>query len=338
MLWVKFAICFFLIIVSGYKLSSYADIISKAGRFSASLMGILILAFITSCPELVVSLTSITTVNAPDLAMGDLLGADVFNIFAIALLGIICGRGSILMTSTGPSGQSRSNILSAALTAVMLFVVIGFIILSHIFSFRLEIFNISLGSILLAVIYILGCTFIYKHEAHIAKPETKEKIAKPLIIKFIISALIIIGSGIWLAYIGKEITDFYNWNEMYVGVLLLAFATTTPEFIVSLTALKRNSVYMATGNLLGSNLFNLFIIFVLDASLRKGNFFSCISGLNILPASLAIILTVIAIGAMLKKPARKPGAKYFPWDSTIIITVFLAGHYLLFKLVHVLKW
>lgn len=295
-------------------------------------MGVLFLAFITSCPEIVTSLGSITVVYAPDLATGDLLGAVIINIFVIALLGILCRKGSILVE------QSRVNIFAAALTILMLLVIIGFISLRHFSNLQLGILNVGFGSILLGLIYIIGIAIIYRQEIDTAKLNTKGNIAISLKIKFFIAAAIIIISGLWLANIGKKIADFYSWNEMYVGVLLIAFATTMPEFVVSLTALKRNSVYMAAGNLLGSNFFNLFIIAILDSVFRKGEFFSYISRLNVFPALLAMILTAIAMGAMLKKPAKGAILARFPWDSAIIIAVFLVGHYLIFNLVYTIKW
>jgi len=321
MLWIQFIICAAAIIASGYKMTVFADEISKKTGLSSGLMGMLILAFITSCPELATALSSISIVNAPDLAIGDLVGANAFNIFAIALLGVLCGKGSILRR------QSKIDIFTAALAVLMLIVVIASIRLGSI----AEIFHTSLGSIIIGVLYIGGIVFIYKRETH-AAPREREGITTALKSKFAIAALIIIASGVWLARIGKNISVAYDLNEMYVGVLLIAFATTMPEFVVSLTALKQNSISMATGNLLGSNIFNIFIITILDAFLRRGNFFTYVSGTNILVGLFAITLTVIALGAMLKKSEGGKILKFFSWDSLIIIAVFLAGHILIFNL------
>ncbi len=331
MLWIQFIICAGFIIVSGYKLAVCADIICEKTKLSRGFMGILILAFITSCPELVTGLSSIALVNAPDLAMGDLLGANIFNILAIVILGIMCGKGSILR------GQSRVNVITAVLTLLMLLVATSSITLNHLTGLSLKVRNVGFGSILLGFIYLSGMMLIYKKNGGAIRPEAREKIPGALMTRFIISAIIIVASGVWLANIGKNISVFYHLNEMYVGILLIAFATTLPEFIVSLTALKQNSVSMATGNLLGSNLFNLFIIFLLDVSFRKGSLFSYVSNLNLFPACFAFVLTAIALGAMLKKPTGKKILRYFSWDSLIIIGVFVTGHYLLFNLVNAAK-
>lgn len=321
MLWIQFIICAAAIITSGYKMTVFADEISEKTGLSSGLMGTLILAVITSCPELVTTLSSISVVDAPDLALGDLVGANAFNIFAIALIGILCGKGSILR------GQTKVSIFTASLSVFMLIVVIVSIRWNGI----AEIFDISLGSIAIGALYIGGVVLIYKKEGRGA-PRARERIKPSLKAKFSIAASIIIASGVWLAKIGKDISVVYGLNEMYVGVLLVAFATTMPEFVVSLTALKQNSVSMAVGNLLGSNIFNIFIIIILDAFLRRGNFFTYVSDMNILVGFFTVALTAIALGAMLRRGGEGRAFKFFSWDSLIIIAVFLAGHILLFNL------
>ena len=295
MMWLQFIICAALILIFGSRLTGYADVISKKGIFSAGLMGVLFLSVITSCPELSVSLGSVTLVNAPDLATGDLIGAVIINVFAILVLGILYRKGSIL------AGQKRSNILSAALTILMLGFIIGFLSLRALCGLRLGIFNIGADSIILGLIYITGISIIYRHETRMRRSAVKEKVEGLVWIKFCVSAAVIIISGFWLARIGKTIADVKGWNEMHVGLVFIAIATTLPEFVVSLTALRLNSVDMAVGNLLGSNFFNLFILFILDIFFRRGEFLSFVSLSNIYPAFFAMLLMVMLLIKMLKR-------------------------------------
>ncbi len=321
MLWIQFIGCLACIIAAGSKMTVFADEISEKTGLSSGLMGAIILAAITSCPELFTSLSSISVVDAPDLAMGDLLGADAFNIFSIALIGVLCGRGSILR------GQSKVSVFTAALTVLMLITVAVSVRLRGI----TDILHISLGSLILAALYLGGIFYIYKKDGR-GEARKKERITASLTVKFIAAALVIIASGVWLAKIGKSISIVYGLKETYVGVLLIAFATTTPELVVSFVALKQGSVPMAAGNLLGSNIFNLFIIVILDMALPKGNFFTYVSPFNIPVAFFAMALSAIAIPAMLKKPPGGKVLRFFTWDSLIIIGAFLAGHILLFNM------
>ena len=147
MVWLRFLLCSSLIVVSGYVLSVKADMISRKTRFSAGLMGVFFLAIITSFPELFTSLGSVaSSVDAPDLAAGDLIGAVAINVFVIALLGMLSGRGSIL------KGQSRGNLITASLTTGMLLVIMG----SVAFTPGWSVAGIGAGSLLLAALINLA--------------------------------------------------------------------------------------------------------------------------------------------------------------------------------------
>jgi len=333
MLWPQFFICALIIIVSGSRLSLYAGAISEKTGFSAGLMGILVLAVITSFPEIFTSIGAATLVNAPDLAMGDLLGAVIINVLAIAILGMLSAKGSLM------AGQSRANIMTAAFTALMLLAVITSIGLRIAGAPPSGALNISAASFILALLYATGIFFIYRGASGGgAGAGARNKIDGALKIKFIASATAIAASGLWLARIGKGISEFYGWGEMSVGIILMAIATTMPEFVVSFAAAKRGSPHMAAGNLLGSNLFNIFIIFILDIFFREGELFSRISPSNILPASLAAVMTGIALYAMFKRPAKEPAARRISPEAGVIIAVFLIGHYIIFKLARAVNW
>lgn len=294
MLWTQFIICAVLILISGYKLSDYAHIISKKGIFSVGLMGVLFLSVITSCPEIFTALGSITIVTAPDLATGDLVGSVIINLIAVAAFAFFYKKGAVL------NGQSKTNVLTAALTILMLGLIIGFISLRAFFDLRLGVFNIGFDSIVLGLIYVMGIAVIYNRETGAGKAREKGKTGMWLWIRFSIASAVIITCGFWLAAIGKSIADFYGWNEMMIGLVLIAFTTSLPEFVVSLSAVKMGAHEMAVGNILGSNFFNLFIIIILDIFFREGQFLSFVSVSNIYPAFLAIILSFFVLAKMLK--------------------------------------
>jgi len=327
MLWLKFLICAAVILIAGSRLSIYADTISERTGFSASVMGVIVLAFITSCPELVTSLKSITaSINAPDLAAGDLLGANMYNMLTLALLAILFGKGSLL------GGLGRGSKLTSAFVIAMLAIVLGAVLLYNAGAVPLGILNISFASMLLAGIYIAGTITIYRHETAKGSEKKEEKIAAALLVKSVFSAAILVLAGIWLAHLGKAIADHYKLGEMYVGVLFLALATTLPECVVSFTALKRGAVSMAAGNLLGSNFFNISIIAILDIVMRKGEFFAYVSNLNIIPAATALLLTIAGFMAMAQKLPAAKRVRRISWDSAVIIVLFLIGHVLMFNL------
>ena len=296
-LWIQFIICTALIFIFGFRLSRYADTISQKGIFSAGFMGIFFLAAITSFPEVATSLGSITIVNAPDMATGDLFGAVIINLCVIGMLSILYKKGSIL------AGQKKANILTAVLTLLMIGILVGFISFRATTGMRLGIFNIGIDSIIIGLIYVLGIRALYNHETNATKRQSQGNHTR-LWVKFAVCAAIIMASGFWLARTRKGIADANGWNEMYVGLTIMAIATTLPEFVVSLSALKLNSVDMAVGNIIGTNFFNISIIVLLDIFFRKDEFLATVSFLNIYPAFLAMLLMGIAIIFMRRKPKQ----------------------------------
>jgi len=121
---------------------------------------------------------------------------------------------------------------------------------------------------------------------------------------------------------------------MYVGIILVAVATTMPEFVVSFSAMRRGSHSMAVGNLLGSNFFNLAILAFIDLVLLRGSIFRFITELCVFPAILGAGLTAIALGALLVKPSKHASRHPFAFDTGVIIALFIVGQYMLFQLTH----
>lgn len=88
-LWIKFLICTSLIVYSGTKLSKYGDIIAEKTGIGGTLIGVALMASVTSLPELVTGISSVTYADVPDIAAGDVLGSCVFNMLILAFLDAI---------------------------------------------------------------------------------------------------------------------------------------------------------------------------------------------------------------------------------------------------------
>jgi cation:H+ antiporter len=89
LLWLAFTLCTLTILYCGVQLSRYGDIIAEKTGFGGLWIGVILLAFVTSLPELVTGLSSVIIFQTPDIAAGDVFGSCVFNIFILALLDIL---------------------------------------------------------------------------------------------------------------------------------------------------------------------------------------------------------------------------------------------------------
>ena len=332
LLWLKFIVAALIIIFSGIKLCHYGDLIAQKTGLTRAWIGIILIAAITSLPELVTSMSAALMVKAPDLALGDLLGSNAFNLMALGFLFIIYHQR-----------RPTSKIVGGAICSLFGVILVGLVgggILSHSpFSFGW----FGLDSLLILIIYLLGMRLVYGYEHRNESPKSPEgqaygagKVQGPklnhegIYLGFIVAALFIVGAGIWLANLGKEIAEVTSWGESFVGSLFLAVTTSLPEVVVAGTALKIGALDMAIGALLGSNMFNLAIIPLTDIFYRSGPILKAVSSTNLLTTGMVAVLTTITLGGLLYR-SKKRVPRFSP-DSLLLVTIYLIGMYYLFKI------
>jgi cation:H+ antiporter len=96
LVWMQFVICLAIIVVAGSRLSKDADIIAEKTGLGRVWVGIVLLATVTSLPEIATGISSVTLVNKPDLAIGDLFGASLINLTILAVIDVLYKKGPIL--------------------------------------------------------------------------------------------------------------------------------------------------------------------------------------------------------------------------------------------------
>ncbi|MDI6815466.1 MAG: hypothetical protein QMC90_05260, partial [Dehalococcoidales bacterium] len=114
LVWLKFAVCVAIIFVAGIRVAKYGDIIAEKTGLGELWVGVVMVAMATSLPELFTGISAVTWADAPDVTIGDLFGANTFNLLNLALLDILCQRGPLLTAATG-----RGHMLTAGLSLVL---------------------------------------------------------------------------------------------------------------------------------------------------------------------------------------------------------------------------
>jgi cation:H+ antiporter len=335
LIWLKFVICAAIIFFAGRRLAKYADIIAEKTGLGGLWIGLILVATSTSLPEIFTGIGSIVFVDAPDLTVGNLFGANSYNLLNIVLLDFL-HKGSPLLGVVS-SGQ----LLTAGLSLIpLLIAMIGIFLSTPLPAFG--IFHISIYSILILTAYLISARIIFRFEKNQALlkelQEEREVVFKykefPLKKAFLfygISASIIVIAGIWLAYIGEQLAQNLGWQRNFVGSLFLGFATTLPEITVSASAIYIGAKEMAVANMLGSNLFNMSIIFINDALYKKAHIFQSVSSNHIFSGLVVIFMTAIIITGLALKPKDKRifGLSNY---SIALIFVFILGAYINFVL------
>ena len=147
---------------------------------------------------------------------------------------------------------------------------------------------------------------------------------------FSITALFVIGSAICLAFIGYEIAEIIGLGESFVGSFFHAFTTSLPEITVSFVALRLGAVDMAVADILGSNMFNIVIIFLVDLFFSQGAILSSVSSAHLITAVVAVVMSLLVIIGLRFRQKRKTFI-VISWYSPALIALYIFGAYTLFK-------
>ena len=145
---------------------------------------------------------------------------------------------------------------------------------------------------------------------------------------FFASAVAVVVSGTVLAKYGDEIAVRKGWGQLWVGTILLAFATSLPELVANITAAWRDEPGLAVGNIFGANMVNMFFLAAIALAYGIGRFFGRLAPQHKLLAGVALSITAltVALGASgLGVSAFKIGLA-----SAIILAAYLAGVRLLY--------
>lgn len=221
-----------------------------ASRFgiSPAFIGLTVVAFGTSLPELVVTSEAFRGGNF-EIGMGNIIGSNIANIALI--LGLY---GLLQPGSGGAYSQKRGSLQQIIL---MLLATGSFVLLAwrgtyDIFS---GIFMLALFAAILVMLWRTG---------NIMEMSSPEHSRYPLLFTFAGIAAVIIGAHLLLIGV-VEIAEIFSIPPVVIGLSMVAIGTSLPELATSIVAAYRNSPGIAVGNILGSNIFNLLFVLGLNA-------------------------------------------------------------------------
>ncbi len=326
--WLQFVICAAVIVFAGSRLTRNAAVVADKTGIGSAWVGALMLPLATSLPELVTTLRA-AAIQAPDLALGNILGSCLYNLALLAVIDMIEGRGPL--TARINKGHTIVASLSIITICIAALAVIG--------VFTLQAGWVGIETILIAVIYLLGSRFIYRYEKKNmpevfgeAELETgtgvKTTTGKALT-NFALAAGLIVLAGIFLTDASDRIAIETGLGRTFVGSIFLAVSTSLPETVTTITAVRLGYLNMAVANIFGANFMNLFIIFIADIFYRQGPLLQAVSGQHLLSAVIVILMSTIIIFGLTyrsEKTFTRAGI-----DTILVFVAYLVAFYMLFK-------
>lgn len=260
------------VIYFSVKASIYVDLLDKKTSLSGAFIGGVMLSAVTSLPELFTSVSAIVFLKNPGMGLGNILGSNLFNTMILALLILIFIK-DFAKIKVGKSHYSTIEALGIAYLGLF-FISIGF---------NFSILNIEWISILFVVVYIFALKKmmkdtpgideiqekIGKHEKTelnntIIESKLSELSVKQIGMRFIFVSIMIVVVSIAITFATSKIATILNLKAGLAGALLLGIATSLPEVSSTFSLFKIKNFNIGIGNIIGSNLFNLTILTIVD--------------------------------------------------------------------------
>jgi len=328
LVWLEFLGVTAVIVFSGTRLTRYGDVISEKTGLSRLWLGMVLMAGVTSLPELATGLSAVAS-NLPDIAVGNILGSCVFNVGILGVLDTLSRKVPL------SSKVNQANILSAGMSILFL----GGVSLSLYLGGQLPGLGwMGLYTPLIAFGYLGTMRMAFKFEKRrstsaaglVVDREASALTLGAAILRYALHAAVVVGAAVFLPSIAERIAEMTGLGQTFVGNIFVAISTSLPEMTVCLAAMKIGAVDMAVGNIFGSNIFNMFILAIEDIFYFKGPILSFVQGQNLIPSLLAVAMTGLAIAGLIYNAEKK--LFIWAWDSFGIILIFLVNLVLLYLL------
>lgn len=251
-----------LVVLGADWLVNGASSIARRAGISEFVIGLTIVGFGTSCPELVVSLTGAIEGNS-DISVGNVVGSNIFN--ALFILGL-----TALVLPVGMTDKNRRIDIPITLVVTILLVVLGIT-----GSMSGPVISRWEGVVMLLVfsVYLFYC---FKSDSKDEFSETRQAtLSFPKAIALTLTGLagLIFGGDLFVDS-ATALARQIGVSDKFIAVTILAGGTSLPELATSLTAAIRGKEQLALGNILGSNVFNAMLILGLSSIITPLSFAS----------------------------------------------------------------
>ncbi len=322
-----------LIVAAGTVLARSGDAIAARTNLGGIWIGSVFLALATSLPEVSTDIAAVR-IHAPDLAVGDVFGSSMANMLILAIVNLL----------PPGSGLFRKATLDHALyasVAIILTCIAAIIILVHPTRTYL---GLGPGSFLLVVVYLVGSRAVFRRSAlareaamteemsggarekeardHEPAAESQPSLRRAVLL-FVVGAAVMLLAAPLFARSAEEVAVVTGIGATFVGTWMVGLATSLPELVTSLAAVRMRAYDMAVGNLFGSNAFNMTIFAILDAVQPGPPVLGMVSPMHAISAMAAVALMAVGTAALVYRSQGRL-ALLEPSSMVIIIGYVLA--------------
>ncbi len=312
------------VIACGIVLARSADEIARRTGLGGLLVGMLLLAFATSLPEVLAGMTAALD-HAPDIAVGNIFGSSMANMAILAAIDL--GWRRRVWPSVGV-GHARLAAIAIALTTIA--------VLAAVAPSGITVGWVGIEPIVIFGGYVAAAAWVQRSgRARNAKAAAGAELLVPTgwgretphppirreLLRTGLATLGIVATAPLLAVSAKGIAGETVLGETIAGVVLVAIATSLPELVASAAALRIGAHDLAVGNLFGSNAINIAILVFIDAAYLPGPILAAVSTATLVAGVAALLLMALALAAIVENDTTRIGR--FEPDSVLLLLLYL---------------
>jgi cation:H+ antiporter len=341
-LWINFAVfaaSALAVWTAGTRVARYADTIATKTGIGHVAIGMMLLGGVTSLPEVAISIFS-SLAGSPTLAVNNLLGGVAMQRALLAGVDGFIGREALTVIVASPA-----VLLQAALGTFILIVVAAAVSIGD-----MPVFGVGAWSWAILALYVFSIWTIAQSkgrqpwipqgaQAHDsdrngagANPSEKQggSSLRSVTAKTVAAAAVILAAGFLLSRTADAIAVQTGLGQSFVGAVLLAISTSLPELSTVISSVRLRQYEMAISDILGTNLFNVALIFLVDAMYRGGPVLNEVSRFSLVASLLGALLTTIYLIGLVERRNRTIGRMGI--DSLATLVVYFAGLFVLYRL------
>jgi len=300
---------FIILLYSGDLLVKGGVALSSHFRISTLVVGVTVVSFGTSAPELFVSLDAALS-GSPDISIGNVVGSNISNI------ALVLGFTAILLPLPVRSNSIKYD-WPVMMGASLLFYVF---ILNH----KLETYEGIIFIILLISFMVWTIWNSRRENRGLAEefPEAKHSIPIAVLLLVASSVGLYFGANL-LVDSAKNIAIEFGVSERVIGLTIVAFGTSVPELATSAVAAFKKEMDISIGNIIGSNIFNIFGVLGVTSIVKNIRITEAIISFDVL-----IMLAISVLLFLLILPLKK--GKLQRWKGILLLSSYFIYVYLVF--------
>jgi cation:H+ antiporter len=298
---------FFPLIYGANFLVDSASSIAKKFKIPNIVIGLTIVAFGTSSPELIVNVFGAIS-GKSEMVLGNVIGSNIFNIL------MILGISSIIYPIAVKKDTVKIEIPLCILSSLIVILLANDrIIDGMVFSMITRIDGILL--LLFFVIFMIYNFQLMKKEKTDEEIEIKEYTTSKSIIFLLLGFALLVLGGRMIVVFGIKFAQSIGISERIIALTIVSIGTSLPELATSAVAAKKRNIDIAIGNIVGSNLFNIFLILGISAFINP----ITLSGM----INFDMIVNIIASILLLIFVFTGKGRKIERWEGVIFVFLYL---------------